>query len=138
MKRDEGLHAAEVPKKEDAGRGEKGDEDGNQGEDERTNSATPKTCSVKDTTMKEEAVEGREFRHVPGGTWLHRVHLTIQGITLTRAIEKAARGIIGGLWGDSAAIQSKRPALQKCLDTMAGFDIGVRAIKGSGDWLRPH
>ncbi|KAJ1218819.1 hypothetical protein NDU88_006391 [Pleurodeles waltl] len=58
MKRDEGLHAAEVPKKEDAGRGEKGDQEGNQGEDERTNPVTPMTCSVKDTTTKEEAVEG--------------------------------------------------------------------------------
>ncbi|KAJ1215848.1 hypothetical protein NDU88_003455 [Pleurodeles waltl] len=28
--------------------------------------------SMKDTTMKKEATEGREFLHAPGGTWLNQ------------------------------------------------------------------
>ncbi|KAJ1202223.1 hypothetical protein NDU88_006024 [Pleurodeles waltl] len=75
MKIDEGLHAGEAPKKEDAGGNEEGDEDKNQEGEERTNAETLKTFSVKDTTTKGEAVDGREFRHVPGGKWLHQFAL---------------------------------------------------------------
>ncbi|KAJ1128536.1 hypothetical protein NDU88_006914 [Pleurodeles waltl] len=72
IKTDEGLLGKEVPNKEDAGGGEGIDEDGNTGDDERTRTTNPKTHSVKNTTTKEEATESREFRHVPGGTWLHQ------------------------------------------------------------------
>ncbi|KAJ1107288.1 hypothetical protein NDU88_004680 [Pleurodeles waltl] len=73
IRSDEGIQERGVPNKEDAGGGEKGDEDRNQGEAERTTTVNPKTCSVKDTTTKEEGAEGREFRHVPVGTWLHQL-----------------------------------------------------------------
>ncbi|KAJ1089092.1 hypothetical protein NDU88_002245 [Pleurodeles waltl] len=72
MKREEGLHARGVLNKEDAGGDKKGDEVGNQEGEERPTPETPKTFSFKDTTMKGEAAEGREFHHVPRGTWLHQ------------------------------------------------------------------
>ncbi|KAJ1183933.1 hypothetical protein NDU88_000743 [Pleurodeles waltl] len=75
MKRDEGLRAARIPGKEDAGGDAERDGEGNQEEEERTPTEKPKTFSVRDTTTNGEATEGRKLRHVPGGTWLNQLEL---------------------------------------------------------------
>ncbi|KAJ1192006.1 hypothetical protein NDU88_001318 [Pleurodeles waltl] len=70
---DEGLSGERVPNTEDAGGGQNRDEDENGEDDEQRRTTNSKPCSVKDAATKKENAENREFRHVPGGTWLHQV-----------------------------------------------------------------
>ncbi|KAJ1139364.1 hypothetical protein NDU88_005739 [Pleurodeles waltl] len=124
IRSDEGLQGERVPNKEDAGGGKEEDEDRNQEEDERTMTASPKTCGVKDTTTKEEGAEDREFCHVPGGTWLHQCsHLhhqifkrlandnlaSSQELAIQKdkehAVKRTSLGIVLRLDGDGGALE---------------------------------
>ncbi|KAJ1149419.1 hypothetical protein NDU88_002229 [Pleurodeles waltl] len=101
MKREDGLRAARALEKEDAGGDAEKDRGRNQEGEQRTPTEKPKTFSVKDTTTNEEAIEGRELRHVPGGTWLNQLRSYIKdSLRLKQGREKAAgegnRGARGG------------------------------------------
>ncbi|KAJ1188675.1 hypothetical protein NDU88_005434 [Pleurodeles waltl] len=70
---EEGLPRGKTPCKEDARGNEERDEIGAEEKNGLTKKTeSPKTCGANATTTKEEDTEGRESRHVPGGTWLHQ------------------------------------------------------------------
>ncbi|KAJ1144849.1 hypothetical protein NDU88_011143 [Pleurodeles waltl] len=82
MKREDGVRAARALEKEDAGGDAEKNRGRNQEKEQRTPTEKPKTFSVKDTTTNKEAIEGRELRHVPGGTWLNQGYMRTYDCTV--------------------------------------------------------
>ncbi|KAJ1122221.1 hypothetical protein NDU88_000724 [Pleurodeles waltl] len=67
------IQKERAPFMEDAGGVREEDESGTEEKnDVLTPTASPKTCGTHATPTKEEETDGRESRHVPGGTWLYQ------------------------------------------------------------------
>ncbi|KAJ1142951.1 hypothetical protein NDU88_009263 [Pleurodeles waltl] len=69
----DGLQKGRAPFMEDAGGGREENESGTEEEnDVLTPTASPKTCGTNASPTKEEEIDSRESRHIPGGTWLYQ------------------------------------------------------------------
>ncbi|KAJ1152558.1 hypothetical protein NDU88_005333 [Pleurodeles waltl] len=73
IKSDDGLLAGRALEGEDAGGDARKDGRRNRKGEQRPLTEKPKTSSVMDTTTNKEVPEGRELRHVPGGTLLNQL-----------------------------------------------------------------
>ncbi|KAJ1180399.1 hypothetical protein NDU88_005620 [Pleurodeles waltl] len=73
MKMNNGLSAGGGLGEEDAGEDATGERERKREPPRRPANEGPKNSSVKDTATRKEVPEGRELRHVPGGTWLNQV-----------------------------------------------------------------
>ncbi|KAJ1180398.1 hypothetical protein NDU88_005619 [Pleurodeles waltl] len=74
MKMNNGLSAGGGLGEEDAGEDATGERERKREPPRRPANEGPKNSSVKDTATRKEVPEGRELRHVPGGTWLNQTH----------------------------------------------------------------
>ncbi|KAJ1144041.1 hypothetical protein NDU88_010343 [Pleurodeles waltl] len=72
MKKNDGLRAGGALEEETAGEDVSAERRRKREPERRPPTEEPKKSSVKDTATREEVPEGRELRHVPGGTWLNQ------------------------------------------------------------------
>ncbi|KAJ1085441.1 hypothetical protein NDU88_005573 [Pleurodeles waltl] len=90
LKSEDGLHGGGAFVGEDAEGDERTEKRRNWEAERRPATEELKTSSVKDTAANAEVPDGRELRHVPGGTWLNQSTWKSHGEYL-----RLSRGVLG-------------------------------------------